>query len=54
MYERMSLANASIKDESGDCSDENSVIEDIAVMPPHTTYTCDQKEVFGTVSQTSH
>jgi len=36
------------EDESGDCSDENSVIEDIAVMPPHTTYTCDQKEVFGT------
>lgn len=39
---------ASEEDESGDCSDEISVIEDIAVMPPHTNYVCDQQEVFGT------
>ena len=38
------------QDESGDCSDEPSVIEDVAVPPPHTTYLCDQQEVFGTVS----
>ena len=39
-----------IQDESGDCSDEISVIEDIAVLPPQTNYVCDKQEVFGTVS----
>merc|ERR1719376_733454 len=36
------------EDESGDCSDEPSVIEDVEVPPPHTNYLCDQQEVFGT------
>jgi len=36
------------EDESGEGSDEISVIEDIAVMPPHTNYLCDPPEVFGT------
>jgi len=36
------------EDDSAEGSDEVSVIEDIAVMPPHTTYQCDPPEVFGT------
>ena len=30
--------------------EENSVIEDPELVPPSTNYTCDQMEVFGTVS----
>jgi len=41
---------ASEEDESGDCSDEISVIEDIAVLPPQTNYVCDKQEVFGTTT----
>ena len=39
------------QDDSAEASDEISVIEDIAVMPPHTNYLCDPPEVFGTVSK---
>ena len=39
------------QDDSAEGSDEVSVIEDIAVMPPHTTYQCDPPEVFGTVGK---
>jgi hypothetical protein len=38
------------EDDSGDCSEEVSVIEDVGVLPPHTSYVCDQQEVFGTTT----
>eukprot|EP00092_Neocalanus_flemingeri_P017375 GFUD01018792.1.p1 GENE.GFUD01018792.1~~GFUD01018792.1.p1 ORF type:complete len:875 (-),score=158.49 GFUD01018792.1:894-3350(-) len=42
------VTERSDEDDSAEASDEISVIEDIAVMPPHTNYMCDQQEVFGT------
>ena len=39
------------EEDGSEASEENSVIEDVNVLPAHTNYTEDPPEVFGTVSQ---
>ena len=38
------------EEDGSEASEDNSVIEDVNVLPAHTNYTEDPPEVFGTVS----